>query len=49
MDKMSKKLLVLFLVLGLMIYVEDIEIVVNDIVIIESLVEENVVIIEFIK
>jgi len=41
-DKMSKKLLALFLVLGLMAYAEDTETVVNDTATTESSAEENV-------
>jgi len=41
-DKMSKKLLVLFLVLGLMAYAEDTDTVVNDTATTESSAEENV-------
>jgi hypothetical protein len=48
-DKMSKKLLVLFLVLGLMAYAEDTETVVNDTATTESSAEENVATTELTK
>jgi len=48
-DKMSKKLLVLFLVLGLMAYAEDTETVVNDTATAESSAEENVATTELTK
>jgi len=48
-DKMSKKLLALFLVLGLMTYAEDTETVVNDTVTTESSAEENVATTELTK
>jgi len=48
-DKMSKKLLVLFLVLGLMAYAEDTDTVVNDTATTESSAEENVATTELTK
>jgi len=48
-DKMSKKLLALFLVLGLMAYAEDTETVVNDTATTESSAEENVATTELTK
>jgi len=48
-DKMSKKLLALFLVLGLMAYAEDTETVVNDTATAESSAEENVATTELTK
>jgi len=48
-DKMSKKLLALFLVLGLMTYAEDTETVVNDTATTESSAEENVATTELTK
>jgi len=48
-DKMSKKLLALFLVLGLMAYAEDTDTVVNDTAATESSAEENVATTELTK
>jgi len=48
-DKMSKKLLALFLVLGLMAYAEDTDTVVNDTATTESSAEENVATTELTK